>query len=86
MSIPENDRRFFKFSVFNETVTDLVFQLTPISGDADLYGSRSAKRPSIDTADKISNNNYDMQEMIRYTRGVDGDSLVGTYHLTVYAF
>lgn len=51
-----------------------------------MFISRSHLRPNIDNADKISNNNYDMQEVIKFVKGVDGDSLVGTYHLSIYAF
>jgi len=43
MTVPKNGYRYFKYTVFNETIANVTLQITPISGDPDLYVSTLQK-------------------------------------------
>lgn len=78
---------YFKYTVFNETVGNLTFLLTPISGDPDLYITReSAPKPSNIFNEKSSVKSMAQIDSVTYVKGEDGASLVATYHIAVYSY
>ena len=83
LSASGSSEKYFRFKVFNESVSEVLFMLTPIYGDTDIYGSFNQP---------ILNFNYQKSSMsvgvdtdqIKWQKGVDSDSLVGIYHLMVF--
>jgi hypothetical protein len=86
MTIPREGYRYFRYNLANETALNVTFQLTPISGDPDLFVSRNITRPSKDNAEKNSRNSLTKVDSVSYVKGIDGKNLNGTYHIAVYAF
>ena len=80
----ESREIYFKYTVFNESVSNVTFMLTPIYGDPDLYGSFNLPIKNMD-AEKSSNQFGVEVDQIKWVKGVDSDSLKGTYHLVVFA-
>jgi hypothetical protein len=84
-SLAAGEERYYKFVVYNATVDEVSFMLTPEQGDPSLYVSRSAARPSRETAEKYCEDLNSAIESVKYEKGVDGVELNCTYHLTVRA-
>jgi hypothetical protein len=70
--------------VTNTTITEVDFKLTPISGDSDLYVSRGNPHPNNTSFEKSSKELTSIMDRVAFFKGVDGNSLVGTYHAAVY--
>ena len=85
MTVPKEGYRYFRYTIDNPVVTNITFILTPISGDPDLYVSRTVTMPDYDRAEKVSRNTFTKVDSVVYSQGVDGSYLNGTYHLTVYS-
>ena len=84
ITMPEAGLKYFKFSVINATVTEVLFMLTPIYGDTDIYTAFNVP-VAYDSYDKSSINTGVEVDQVKYIRGVDSDTLVGTYHIMVHA-
>ena len=82
--MPQSREIYFKYTVFNESVSNVTFMLTPIYGDPDLYGSFNLPIKNMD-AEKSSNQFGVEVDQIKWVKGVDSDSLKGTYHLVVFS-
>jgi hypothetical protein len=85
LSLGAGEEKYYKFVVYNTTVEDVTFMLTPEQGDADLYVSRLVAKPTHSTSEKSSENLNSVIESVKYEKGVDGASLNSTYHVTVRA-
>jgi hypothetical protein len=83
LNVAENTQKYFKFMIFNETVSEVVFMLTPIYGDTDIYGSFNQPIQYIDYQKSSINAGVDTDQ-IKWVKGVDSDSLKGVYHLFVF--
>jgi hypothetical protein len=82
--VQEGREMYFKYTVFNETVTNVSFMLTPIYGDPDLFGSLNL--PIIDMQAEKSSNQFGVEvDQIRWVKGIDSNSLKGTYHIMVFS-
>ncbi|CAG9324585.1 unnamed protein product [Blepharisma stoltei] len=84
MSVTGGDYKYFKYNVFNITVMQVEFILTPITGDPDLFSSRTYQ-PSTSNYEMSSRKNGVMVDSIKYAKGVDGETLNGEYHVAVYS-
>lgn len=84
LTASESTERFFRYTVFNESVSEVTFMLTPIYGDPDLYGSFNDKVTEFNSQ-KVSNEFGVEVDQIKWIKGVDSDSLKGTYHLMVFS-
>jgi hypothetical protein len=84
INMAEPGNKFFKYTVINDTVIEVMFILTPIYGDSDIY---TAYNTSVyfDTYDKSSIHSGVEIDQVSYTRGVDGESLAGSYYIMVHA-
>ncbi|OMJ88503.1 hypothetical protein SteCoe_9537 [Stentor coeruleus] len=85
--LSENDYKYYKFTVINSTVYEVLFMLTPTYGDCDIYTCFNSlcSIENYDLFDKLSFNGGVEVDQVRYIRGVDSDSLTGTYHIMVFA-
>ena len=72
------------YTVNNATTSQLDFKLSPITGDSDLFVSRSDRRPGIFNYEKFSKESSAILDKVTYKLGTDGDNLLGTYHISVY--
>ncbi|OMJ70119.1 hypothetical protein SteCoe_31973 [Stentor coeruleus] len=83
----QNDYKYYKFTVINTTVYEVLFMLTPTYGDCDIYTCFNSlcSIENYDLFDKLSFNGGVDVDQVRYIRGVDSDTLTGTYHIMVYA-
>lgn len=87
MTLRPGNYSYFKYTVFNETVGNLTFLLTPVSGDPDLYITREpAPAPSTTFSEKSSVKSLAQIDSVTYVKGEDGASLVATYHVAVYSY
>lgn len=84
-SLIAGEERYYKFIVSNTTVDDVTFMLTPEQGDPNLYVSRIAAMPTHDNAEKLSEQQSSSIDSVRFERGIDGEMLNSTYHITVKA-
>ena len=83
-AVSESREIYFKYTVFNETVSNVTFMLTPIYGDPDLYGSFNHPIENMES-DKSSNQFGVEVDQIKWVKGIDSNSLKGTFHLLVYS-
>ena len=87
MTIRPGNYTYFKYSVFNETVGNLTFILTPIAGDPDMFiTTLPDPRPSANNYQKSSTRSATFIDTVTFVKGEDGSSLVGTYHIAVSSF
>ena len=83
-TIVKDGYRFFKYKLAKWSASSVQFLLTPISGNPDLYVSRS-KKPSTDEYDASSAKNGLEIDSITFTKGKDYESLNGTYYISIYS-
>jgi hypothetical protein len=76
--------RYYVYKLSKWSASSVQFLLTPISGNPDLYVSRSL-RPTIEVYDNSSKKNGLDIDSITYTKGKDFESLNGTYYIAVYS-
>jgi hypothetical protein len=85
LSLRADEERYFKFVVYNATVSDVTILLTPEQGDPNIYVSRQDPKPNKDNAEKSSENLNSAIDSVKYEKGVDAEFLNSTYHVTVKA-
>lgn len=83
LSASGSSEKYFRFKVFNESVSEVLFMLTPIYGDTDIYGSFNQPIMNFNYQKSSMNVGVDTDQ-IKWQKGVDSDSLVGVYHLMVF--
>lgn len=76
--------RYYVYKLSKWSASSVQFLLTPISGNPDLYVSRSL-RPTIEVYDNSSKKSGLDIDSITYTKGKDFESLNGTYYIAVYS-
>ena len=84
ITMQDSSETYFKYTVINNTVIEVSFVLTPVYGDPDIY---SAFEVPVDytTYDKSSIHSGVEIDQVMYERGVDRESLMGTYHIMVHS-
>jgi len=85
MTLYQADYIYFKYSVFNASVSNVTIVVTPTYGDPDLYVTRESSPPSRENYEQKSTNSQTFIEKVDFVRGKDGLTLRGTYHIAVYA-
>jgi len=86
MTLQRQGYLYFQYTAFSAEADSLTFQLTPTSGDPDLYISRSNTTPTTSDFEKASTNVGVFMDSVTYRRGEDGIALNGTYHVAVYSW
>lgn len=82
VTLQEFSSKYFKFTVFNESVSQVDFMISPIYGDPDLYGSFNTLLDDFENVKDSVNTGVEIDQ-IKWVKGIDSDSLKGTYHLMV---
>lgn len=80
----DSSERYFKYTVINNTVTEIMFMLTPVYGDPDLYSAYNVQ-VGYDSYDKSSIKAGIEIDQVKYTKGIDGPWLDGVYHIMVHS-
>lgn len=76
---------YYSFTATDPSLLRLTFQLTPITGDSDLYVSTSMSNPTNYTAEKSSSNVGKQVDTVVYVKGEDAISLNGLYHIGIWS-
>ena len=91
-SVPHTDTvelrqyKYFKFSVFEKIVKVLLFEMTPLHGDADLFVSRSEKFPSKQNYEGKSQRMGNVRDRVEVENATEGTYYVGVYGYSAATF
>jgi len=70
--------------VSNSKASRVEFKLSPLTGDSNLYVTRNSTKASKEDYEKASEKSIALMDIVDYNKGEDGDTLEGTYHISVY--
>ena len=81
-SVDKDMPKFYRLSVSDNEVQNIVFELTPESGDPDIYVSRVNSMPKRTNAEKFSEGFGLTNDKVTFSKGEDG-KLTANYHVAV---
>ena len=83
-SVFRGSYKYYKYRVSNSKTSRLEFKLSPLTADSNLYVTRNSTRATTERYEKRSEKSIALMDTVTYDLGQDGDSLEGTYHISVY--
>ena len=84
ITVENSTNKYFKFNVFSESVYEVLFMITPVSGDTDLYGSLNQVISGLNYQKGSTEAGVEIDQ-IKWVKGVDNESLTGTYHVLAFS-